>query len=277
MTTLAPKPAEASGTAARAGRMPSRPSRTGRLLWAAVSPLVLLLLWEASARLGLIDARVLPPPTAVGTRMIELFLHEGLLSHLEATVLRFLAGLTIGVTAGILVGLTTGLFTTAHRILNPVIALLYPLPRIAMFPLILILVGLNERANVLEITLAPFFAMAISTMGAVRSIDPIHRDVAASFNTGTLDLYRRITLPAVLPAIFGALRVSVGLALTSTTAVEFLAADKGLGYLIWHAWQILSLQDCLAVMAVAGFLGALAYGGVGMLQRFAVPWQRRQA
>jgi NitT/TauT family transport system permease protein len=277
MTTLVPKPAETSGAAARAGRAPSGVSLTGRILWAVASPSVLLLLWEASARLGLIDARVLPPPTAVGTRIIELFLHEGLLPHLEATVLRFFAGLTIGVTAGVLVGLTTGLFTAAHRILNPVIALLYPLPRIAMFPLILILVGLNERANVLEITLAPFFATAISTMGAVRAIDPIHRDVAASFNTGTLDLYRLVTFPAVLPAVFGALRVSVGLALTSTTAVEFLAANKGLGYLIWHAWQILSLQDCLAVMAVAGLLGALAYGGVSMLERFAVPWRRRRA
>src|SRR5262249_22707343 len=145
------------------------------------------------------------------------------------------------------------------------------------FPLILILVGLNERANVLEITLAPFFATAISTMGAVRAIDPIHRDVAASFNTGTLDLYRLVTFPAVLPAVFGALRVSVGLALTSTRAGESVAANKGLGYFIWHAWQILSLQDCLAVMAVAGLLGALAYGGVSMLDRFAVPWQRRRA
>jgi NitT/TauT family transport system permease protein len=277
MTALAPTPDETASASAHAGQAAIAPSRPSRLLWSVASPLVLLLLWEASARLGLIDTRVLPPPTAVGTRIAELFWHEGLLSHLEATVLRFLTGLAIGVTAGILVGLTTGLFTTARRILGPVIALLYPLPRIAMFPLILILVGLNERANVLEITLAPFFAMAISTTGAVRSIDPIHRDVAASFNTGTLDLYRRITLPAVMPAVFGALRVSVGLALTSTTAVEFLAANNGLGYLIWHAWQILSLQDCLAVMAVAGLLGALAYAGVSLLERFAVPWQHRRA
>jgi ABC-type nitrate/sulfonate/bicarbonate transport system permease component len=119
--------------------------------------------------------------------------------------------------------------------------------------------------------------MAISTMGAVLAIDPIYRDVAKSFETGTRDLYLRVTLPAALPAIVGGLRVSVGLALMSTTAVEFLAAEKGLGYLIWHAWQILSLVDCLAGMVVAGLLGFLAYGGVGLLERAVVPWQRQRS
>jgi NitT/TauT family transport system permease protein len=248
-------------------------NRGRRRLWSFASPLALLLLWELLSRLDVVDSRVLPPPTAVLARIGQLTVSGELLPHVEATLVRFLTGLSIGVVAGTLVGLTTGLFATTRAIVSPLIAMIYPLPRIAMFPLILILVGFNERANILEITLAPFFTMAISTMAAVLAIDPVYRDVARSFETGTRDLYLRVTLPAALPAIIGALRVSVGLALMSTTAVEFLAAGSGLGYLIWHAWQILSLQDCLAGMVVAGIVGSLAYGAVGLLERVLVPWQ----
>lgn len=262
-----------SGTASASPRA-ADPRR--RALWSAASPIALLILWEVCSRLDLVDSRVLPPPSSVVVRVVELFGSGELLPHLRATVMRFLGGLAIGSVAGILVGLTMGLFATTRRIVNPLIALIYPLPRIAMFPLILILVGFNEKANILEITLAPFFTMAISTTAAVLAIDPIYRDVAKCFNTGTRDLYLRITLPAVLPAVLGALRVSVGLALMSTTAVEFLAANTGLGYMIWHAWQILSLQDCLAGMVVAGVLGAVAYGAIGLLERTVVPWRRRQ-
>jgi NitT/TauT family transport system permease protein len=240
----------------------------------AASPMVMLLLWELCSRFDFIDSRVLPPPTEVIGRIVELFADGVLLPHVEATVLRFLFGLAIGASAGVLLGLTMGLFGPVRRIFSPLISLIYPLPRIAMFPLILILVGLNEKALILEITLAPFFTMAITTVAAVLAIDPIYRDVAKSFETGTRDLYLRITLPAVLPAVIGGLRVSVGLALMSTTAVEFLAADTGIGYLIWHAWQLLSLQDCLAGMVIAGVLGALAFATIGLLERAAVPWHR---
>jgi ABC-type nitrate/sulfonate/bicarbonate transport system permease component len=263
-TTFADAPA-ASPAVVRPGR---------RTWWTVASPVVLLVVWEVLSRLDVVDSRVLPPPSEVLLRIGELVGSGELLPHVQATVLRFVVGLTIGSVAGTVVGLTMGLFPATRAVVSPVIAVIYPLPRIAMFPLILILVGFNERANILEITLAPFFTMAITTMSAVLATDPIHRDVARSFETGTLDLYLRVTLPAALPAVMGALRVSVGLALMSTTAVEFLAASEGLGYLIWHSWQILSLRDCLAGMVVAGLLGSLAYGAVGLLSRVLVPWQK---
>jgi ABC-type nitrate/sulfonate/bicarbonate transport system permease component len=266
MTTLATE-------TATTGASPRRPARRG--WWTVASPLALLVLWEVLSRLDVVDSRVLPPPSEVLLRIGELVTSGELLPHVQATVVRFVVGLVLGAVAGTVVGLTMGLFPAARAVVSPLIAVIYPLPRIAMFPLILILVGFNERANILEITLAPFFTMAISTMSAVLAIDPIYRDVARSFETGTRDLYLRVTLPAALPAVMGALRVSVGLALMSTTAVEFLAASEGLGYLIWHSWQILSLQDCLSGMVVAGLLGSLAYGAVGVLARLLVPWQSR--
>lgn len=254
-----------------------RPRAARRAWWTFASPVGLLVLWEVLSRLDIVDSRVLPPPTEVILRIGELVASGELLPHVEATVLRFVVGLAIGAVAGTVVGLTMGLFPLTRAVAGPLIAMIYPLPRIAMFPLILILVGFNERANILEIVLAPFFTMAISTMSAVLAIDPIYRDVARSFETGTRDLYLRVTLPAALPAVIGALRVSVGLALMSTTAVEFLAASEGLGYLIWHSWQILSLRDCLSAMVVAGLLGSLAYGAVGALARVLVPWQTTPA
>src|SRR5262249_41079703 len=132
-------------------------SQVGRMLSSAASPIVLLVLWELCSRLGVVDTRVLPPPSVVIGRIIGLFSDGSLLPHVQATVLRFLSGLAIGTSAGVLLGLTMGLFSPLRRIFNPLISLIYPLPRIAMFPLILILLGFNEKALILEITLAPFF------------------------------------------------------------------------------------------------------------------------
>jgi NitT/TauT family transport system permease protein len=238
-----------------------------------LTPVALLILWEVSARMDWMDTRIIPPPSAIAGELVTLISSGEIWPHLLATTARFLVGTVVGVVPGVLLGMTMGMFPRVRAALQPLIMLFYPLPRIALFPLMLMIVGLNERANILMIALGPFFTMLISTMAAVLSIDRLYKDVAASFNTRTRDLYFKVMLPASLPTIFSGLHISIGLALMTTTAVEFLNAETGLGYLIWHSWQILSIKLSLTCLILSGLIGAIFYGLFQQLERAMLVWQ----
>jgi NitT/TauT family transport system permease protein len=147
-------------------------------------------------------------------------------------------------------------------------------PRIALFPLVLILVGLNETSNIVMIAIGPFFTMLITAMGAVQNVEPIYLDVAKNFGVKPRHLYFTVTLPAVMPALMSGVLVSLGLALLGTVAVEFLVSQEGLGYVIWNSWQILSLSRSMAGLVVAAILGAACYLLMDWLEKWLTPWQQ---
>jgi ABC-type nitrate/sulfonate/bicarbonate transport system permease component len=251
--------------------------RVREIATSVASPLVLLVLWEIGARAGWLDARILPPPTIVAWTIYDMIQHDQLLENTGITVARFAAGMVVGTIPGVLLGLTMGLFRWVRVILNPLVAILYPVPRIAMFPLVLILVGLNETSNMIMIAIGPFFTMLITAMGAVMNVERIYLDVAKNFGVKPRHLYFTVTLPAVLPALMSGLLVSLGLALLGTVAVEFLVGNEGLGYVIWNSWQVLSLSRSMAGLVMAALLGAICYLLMDWLERWITPWQQTKS
>ena len=239
-----------------------------------VSPIVFLLAWEGAARLGFIDVRIIPAPTTVIVTVLDLVEHGNLIENTGDTVFRFLAGMVLGSFPGVFVGLTMGLFRWVQIIFGPIVAAFYNVPRVALFPLVLILLGLNETSNIFMIALGPFFTMLITAAGAVSSVEPIYRDVAKNFSTRPRHLYFMVILPAIAPALMDGLRISVGLGLLGTIAVEFLVGDNGLGHLIWNSWEVLSLKQSMAGLVVAALVGYVFYASLGILERFALPWHR---
>lgn len=249
-------------------------SGTAERLAAVLSPAALLAIWEIAARLGLIDARILPPPSTVALTIVDLFARGALLRDIQDTLFRFLLGMALGVVPGVFVGLTMGLFRWVGIVLNPIVAALYNVPRIALFPLVLIFVGLNESSNILMIALAPFFTMLITAMGAVMNVEQVYRDVAKNFNAGPRHLYFMVTLPAIAPELMSGLRISAGLGLLSTITVEFLVGDSGVGRLIWNSWTVLSLKQSMAGMIVASAIGYVFYIALGLVERVLIPWRQ---
>jgi len=256
------------------GKTVRRSSRSRDLTISIASPVILFALWELASRTNLVDRRVIPPPTLVAITIWDMIKNDGLLRHTGITTLRFLVGMIVGTIPGVLLGMTMGLFRPVRVILNPLVAILYPVPRIALFPLVLILVGLNETSNVVMIAIGPFFTMLITAMAAVMNVEPIYRDVAKNFGVKPRDLYFTVTLPAVLPALMAGGLVSLGLALLGTVAVEFLVSTEGLGYIIWNSWQVLSLSRSMAGLVVGALLGAACYLLMDWLERWITPWQR---
>lgn len=248
--------------------------RAMAILAAVGSPIILLVLWEIGSRTGFLDARILTPPSVVAVTIVDMIKNDQLIEHTWVTTVRFVVGMVVGTIPGTLLGLTMGLFRPVRVILKPLVAVLYPVPRIALFPLVLILVGLNETSNILMIAIGPFFTMLITAMAAVMNVEPIYRDVAKNFGVKPRHLYFTVTLPAVMPSLMAGGLVSLGLALLGTVAVEFLVSTQGLGYVIWNSWQVLSLSRSMAGLVVAAILGAACYLFMDWLERWVTPWQR---
>lgn len=251
-------------------RLGTRPSI--EQVFVVLSPLALLVAWELLARARLIDTRIFSSPTAVSGLIWNLAVSGDLWKHTSATLVRFGIGMLVGILPALLLGLTMGLFRPVRAVVNPLVSLIYPLPRIALFPLVLITLGLNETSNVIMIAMGPFFSMLISTMAGVLNVERIYLRVARSFKTGTWDLYWKVVFPAALPIIFSGLRVSLGLGFLGVVSVEFLTAQTGLGYLIWHSWQVLSLGQSMAGLITAGIIGFAMFLGIDQLEKRLVPW-----
>jgi ABC-type nitrate/sulfonate/bicarbonate transport system permease component len=241
-----------------------------------VSPVLLLLLWEGLSRAGALDVRIFSRPTLVAGLIWSLALDGSLWTNTSATLVRLVVGMVVGVVPGLFLGLTMGLFRVPRAIINPLISATYALPRIALFPLVLLIVGLNETSNIVMIALGPLFTMTISAMAAVLNVDPIYLRVAKSFKVSTADMYMRVVLPAAMPIILSGLKLSLGLGLLGVVSVEFLLANQGLGYMIWHSWQILSLGESMAGLLIAGTLGYLMFVALDRLERALVPWASPQ-
>jgi len=245
-------------------------------LMVVVSPLVVLVLWEIASRTNVVDRRILAPPTVIAATIFQLIQTGGLLNQAGITLSRFFVGFFVGLIPGTLIGLAMGVSPWTRSIVQPLVAAFYPLPRIALFPIILILVGLNETSNVILISLGPFFTMIITTMAAVLNVEPIYKEVARSFGARTRDLYFDVMFPAALPMIMGGVKLSVGLALLNTVAVEFLVADNGIGHLIWNSWTTLSISQSVAGLVTAGIIGSVLYTIAGAIEKRVVPWVPEQ-
>ena len=257
------------------GRRPSR-GLTREQVFAIASPLTLIVLWELLARTGMIDRRIFSSPTAIVALGWQLLTTGQLARDTAITLGRLTLGMIVGTIPGVLLGLTMGLFRTPRAVLNPLVSAIYPLPRVALFPLILLVVGLNETSNTIMVALGPFFTMLISTMAGVMNVEPIYLRVARSFNVGHRDLYMRVVFPAALPIILSGLRLSLGLALLGVVAVEFLTANNGLGYMIWHSWQILSLSQSMVGLVVTGLIGYVLFLILDVVEKRALPWMAQR-
>jgi len=254
-----------------------RRPRAGAKTEAAVqilSPIVLLVLWEVAARLGLVDQRFFPAPTAIVRAFWEAVTTGVLLHHLKITLWRVLLGTVLGGGPAVLLGLAMGLWRWLRLTLDPIIAATYPLPKSALFPLLLLIFGLGEGSKVAMVAIGVFYLAVTNAMEGVLAISPVYFDVAATFGASRWDVIRTVALPGALPLVLAGLRLGVGTGLILGVLAEMLGARDGLGYLLWSAWQTFSVSSLYATLFVTAVLGFVSVQIVDLLRRLLVPWQQ---
>jgi NitT/TauT family transport system permease protein len=195
----------------------------------------------------------------------QLFVHVG--ASLRRLVLGF-----AGRAAGVAVGVLTGFFEGGGR--RPaLIAATFPIPKIALLPLLILWLGIGEPSKVAVIALGVFFPMAINTYAGVRQADPLLVRAAVAFGAGRWSVIRKVILPSALPMIFAGLKLGAGTALLLLVAAEMIAADSGIGFLVLHAGNIMDTTKLMVGIVVLSLLGLLSHWALARCERLAVPWR----
>lgn len=246
---------------------------TRDVLLAVFTPVVLLLLWQLAAKAGWIDARLFTPPSEILARGWELSVNGKLWANVVPTVGRLAVGLVLGSLAGVIAGLFMGAWRPLRAAVGPTFTALYALPKIAILPLLLLIFGITETPKILAVGISVFFVVQINTLAGIAQIDARILEAAHAYRASGWKLFRYILLPAAVPSIMTGLRVAAGMAVVVVTAVEFVASNNGLGYLIWNSWQLFQPQDMYVGLITVSLLGALVTGLIIVLERLLLPWK----
>lgn len=261
--------------AARAEKAAERRLTLRDTLLSIATPILLLALWEISARANWIDSRFFPPPSELVVTAWEMILSGQLWEHTAPTLYRLIVGGGLGALCGVVVGMLMGTSRALHAALGPLFSALYPLPKIAIFPILLMIFGPTEMPKLLSVFVTTFFVMQISTLSGVWAIDKKMLEAGSAYGARGFDKFRFVILPGALPFVFSGLRTATGTAVVVVTAVEFTGASvTGLGYLIWNSWQLFMPQPMYVALVVIGLIGATLTFLIMRAEKLLLPWRR---
>ena len=241
---------------------------------AILSPLAVLLLWQIASDAGLIDQRYVPSPVAIAKAGWSLAMTGELGKHIWASLRRLAIGFVLGAAPGILLGIVMGLSRWVRAALDPLVAALYPIPKVAILPLLMLVFGLGDASKVAVVAMSVLFLTIINTTVGVMQLDRIYFDVARNYGTPWYKLFLRVILPGALPTIFAGLRISLGVSLVVLVSAEFVATRSGIGYLIWTSWETLVVENMFVGIIVVTILGVLATFLLHELERRLIPWRQ---
>jgi len=231
----------------------------------------LLAVWELFTRIGWVPPLFLPSPFGVLVSGAQMLVLGELLAHLAMSLQRTVLGFCLGALGGISVGMAVGFWSLAEAVGNPIIAATFPIPKIALLPLLILWLGIGEASKVAVIALGVFFPLAINTFTGVRTADPLLIRAAVSFGAGRLSLIRKVLLPSALPMIFAGLKLGAGTSLLLLVAAEMIAAQSGIGFLILHAQNLMETTKLMVGIVVLSCLGLSAHWLLARLERAVIP------
>ena len=252
--------------------MSRRSSWLARHWLTIASPVVLLIAWEIASATGLLRAAFFPRPSMVLDHLRRLAADGTLRAHGVPTLWRMAWAFVIAAGLGILIGLALGLWRRLRESVEPLFAIVYPIPSVLFLPLVSFVLPRGEIALIATTAVTSFFLIAFTTADGVRQIDPLVVEAARHYGARGWRLFAAVLMPGALPFIFTGLRLGLGYALIVVIAVEIVGASKGLGALLWLSWQVLKVEDMYATFVVIAALGAVLSYGLAAVRRRLLPW-----
>src|SRR4051794_17705778 len=227
--------------------------------WIAL--LLVIGLWQLAGSAGLVNPLFLPPPSAIARAIYQLAITGALWQHLSASLLRIGVGWLLGTTAGVAVGFAIGLSRLARGIGITFISALFPIPKIALLPLLILWLGIGEEPKIATIALGVFFSTAISVYSGVDAVPRNLIRMAQSFNVPFATIVRKVIWPGALPAILAGFRITASVALLLVVSAEMIGAQYGIGAFVLQAGNLMQTDQLLAGVVILSVFG-LAVGKV---------------
>lgn len=236
------------------------------------TPLLLILVWEVLSRAGVLDARFFPPPSSIVETFVKMLMDGVLIEHTAMTLSRIFVGFLMGAIPGVLLGVLLGTVRPLRQLLEPIFSSLLPIPKVAIFPLLLLIFGLGETSKYVIVAIGVFFYLFFNTMSGVMQTPPLFEDVARANGATRLQRWFTVSFPYALPSIFTGMKLATGGAFVIIAASEFVGSQSGLGYLIWSSWSTFAVSKMYVGIVTISALGYGATALEGFIERRVVPW-----
>lgn len=246
-----------------------------RLLLILTSLLIAVSLWGLITYLGDFPAFILPPPSLVWKRFLQVLRDGTLIKHFLFTLTEVIAGLSVGVLLATTLGYLLAKSPSIERLLSPYIVASQAVPVVAIAPLLVIWFGPGMFSKVLICSLIVFFPVLVNTVVGLRSVPEDLRDLMRSLRGTKWQMFRLLEVPASLPVFLGGLRIGATLAVIGAVVGEFVGADRGLGFMINRAkGQYDTALVFVAVLALV-LMALLLYGAVVFMESKLLSWQKQ--
>ncbi|MHB2168563.1 ABC transporter permease [Alsobacter sp. R-9] len=268
----------APATSSAAPAAPTFAERAGTWLRRRIGLIVvfvaLFLLWEYAVKIFGIKEYLLPPPTRIWAEFLKRW--PTVLAGAYVTTQEILGGYLLAVAVSIPLALAVVRWRFVEEALYPVIVFLQIIPKIAIAPLFIIWFGFGFGPKLLIVFLLCFFPIVVASVAGFKSVDPDVMDFARTTGASSWRMFVKIRLPQALPEIFTGLKVGAALSATAAVVAEFVASDRGLGYLLQQYNGNLETPMVFAVIVLLSLIGLAIYYAVEWLERLVIPWHVSQ-
>lgn len=247
---------------------------TGSRRWAPWLAFALIIAaWEAASLSGLLPALFMPAPHEVMQALYVLLADGKLFVHVGASLQRIVAGWLLGSAAGLCVGFAMGVFVLARSVGLPVVAALFPIPKIALLPLFILWFGIGEPSKVATIALGVFFPTVVSTYSAVDNVPRNLIRMAQSFGLSTAMIVAKVILPGAMPGILAGFRISSSIALILVVAAEMIGAQFGIGAFVLAAGNLMQTDQLVAGVVLLSLLGLAISWLLSRIEKSLLRWR----
>ena len=232
---------------------------------------LVLVIWEMSARAKLVDPMFLPPLSAA---LVDFWDNLGLLiKDAVSSLWRAAIGLLIGGGIGLGAGMAMARSRFAEEFFDPLVSALFPTPKLALFPLLMVWLGLGDGSKIALVALTAFFPLVINTHSGMKGVDKFLIWNARTKGASNFQVLTRVMIPAALPFIFAGVRIATSFSFLLVVAAEMLGSTDGLGFRILYAQRTFEANTMYAAILFVAVLGFLVDRIVGMIGRRLLAWQ----
>ena len=246
--------------------------RAGRYSgWIALAAVIGL--WQLAGSAGWINPLFLPAPSGIARAIYQLAISGALWHHLSYSIMRIGTGWILGTIAGVIVGFAIGLSSLARGVGITFISALFPIPKIALLPLLILWLGIGEEPKIATIALGVFFSTAISVYSGVDSVPRNLIRMAQSFNVPFHAIVRRVIWPGALPAILAGFRITASVALLLVVSAEMIGAEYGIGAFVLQAGNLMQTDQLLAGVVILSLFGLAVGRLINWLETRLLHWR----
>lgn len=231
---------------------------------------ITVLLWYLAAIV--LKTPIIPLPSIVFINLLKIF-NSQILVHLMYSLWRIVAGVLISILIGIPLGLCMGYFKAVDKILSPIIYFTYPIPKIALLPVVMLLFGLGDTSKILMLVMIIIYQIIISSRDAVKAIPKELYYSMISLGSSKFKIFKDIVLPASATGILTSIRISLGTAVSILFFTETFGTEYGMGYFIMDSWTRINYVDMYTGIVVLSLMGFFLFVTIDIVEKFLCPWK----